>query len=188
MSGRLYYSQLYALTGARNPWWQLPTVRVDLDGTPPALERASTLFRWEDNELPSGEGAPWLYLRRYPEKGYYIALSERDLIASLREHRIGYLVLTGDDAGFSSLSLLPYFQDHPAFREIESFVGDDANQVHVFEVTPAALELTSPPLRVSRETADALERRLGAKAAHDFLVSLSPGGYLVTPSKPEGAP
>lgn len=56
----------------------------------------------------------------------------------------------------------------------------------MFEVTPTALELTSPPLRVSPETAGALQHRLGAKAAHDFLVSLSPGGYVITPSY--GAP
>ncbi len=182
MSGRLYYSQLYALTEGRYPWWQLPTVRVEFSGSPPAPVRASTLFRWEDHAIPQGPGEPWLYLRQYPEKLYYVALSERDLLAELVEHDIGYLVLTGDDAGFSSLSLVPYFEDHPAFHKVAAFVSDASNQAHIFQVLPSRLEPTSPPARVSRETADALQDELGPKTAHDFLVALSPGGYIITNS------
>ena len=186
MSGRLYYSQLYVLTEGRYPWWQLPTVRVEFNDSPPALVRVTTMFRWEDYMMAEGPGEPWLYLRRYPIKGYYVALSERDLLADLREHEIGYLVVTGDDAGFSSLSLLPYFEEHPAFRKVTSFVEDARNQVHIFQVLASNLEATFPPARVSGETADALQAQLGEAGARSILSGLSPGGYLLTDSY--GAP
>ena len=180
MSGRLYYSHLYTLTEGRYPWWQLPTVRVDFQGSPPAPVRATTLFRWEDHLMPTGTAEPWVYLRRYPYKGYYVALSEQDLLASLDKHDIGYLVLTGDDAGFSSLSLLPYFEEHPGFQKVTAFVGNDANQVHIFRVLPSRLEPTAPPARVSQATADALQNQLGTQPAEALLSGLSPGGYLIT--------
>jgi hypothetical protein len=186
MSGRLYSSHLYFLTDGRYPWWQLPTVRVDIEGSPPALERASTLFRWEDHSMPEGSGQPWLYLRRYPSKGYYVALSELDLLTELREHKIGFLVLTGDDAGFSSLSLLPYFKEHPAFREVQAFVSNGSNQVHIFRVDADRLGIIQPPARVSRATADALQQELGAEEAGRLLAGLSPEGYQLTGSSGTG--
>lgn len=187
MSGRLYFSHLYLLTEGRYPWWQLPTVRVEVGGDPTELARASTMFRWEDHRLPEGPGEPWLYLRRYPAKGYYIALSERDLLAELKEHGIQYLVLTGDDAGFSSLSLLPYFESHPAFRKVQSFATNASNQVHIFRVNADRLGSTAPPARVSRATAEALRDRLGGEQAEALLEGLSPSGYVLTGSHGTGA-
>ena len=186
MSGRLYYSQLYVLTEGRYPWWQLPTVRVEFDDHPPAPARATTMFRWEDHLMAEGPGTPWLYLRRYPVKGYYVALSQRDLLANMKEQNIGYLLVTGDDAGFSSLSLLPFYEDHPAFRKVTSFVSDARNQVHVFQVLGSRLEPVSQPALVSRETAEALRAQLGDADAQALLTGLSPEGYVLTDSY--GAP
>lgn len=186
MSGRLYYSQLYVLTEGRYAWWQLPTVRVEFDDSAPALVRATTMFRWEDHLMAEGPGEPWLYLRRYPVKGYYVGLSERDLLDDLAEHEIGYVIVTGDDAGFSSLSLLPYFEDHPAFRNVTSFVEDAQNQVYVFQVDSSRLVPTSPAARVSGETVGALHDQLGETDARSLLNGLSPGGYVLTESY--GAP
>jgi 4-amino-4-deoxy-L-arabinose transferase-like glycosyltransferase len=180
MSTRLYYSHLYTLTGARYPWWQLPTVRVDFEGDPPAPVRRSTLFRWEDHRLPDGPGGPWLYLQRYPAKGYYIALSEQDLIDEIAEHDIGYFVLTGDDAGFSSLSLRAYFDNHPYFEKVKSFVVDDANQAHIYRVLPAFDEPVAPPALVDSATVEALYEELGADRAEALLDGLSPGGYTTS--------
>ncbi len=186
MSGRLYSTHLYSLTGAQYPWWQLPTVRVDIeDGAPglneaPSLTRAGTLFRWEDHSMPSGEAEPWLYLRRHPIDGYYVALSEQDLMAGLREREIEYVVLTGEDDGFSSLSLLPYFQTHPYFKSVTSFVADDTNQVHIFQVVGSFDEPTDAPALVNGATVDALEDTLGAERAQELLVGLSPGGYATS--------
>ena len=87
-----------------------------------------------------------------------------------------------DDAGISSLALLPYFEDQPAFRKVAAFVSDESNQVHIFEIRLADLDSTAPPARINRETADALTDELGAKPAHDLMVGLSPGGYVITGS------
>lgn len=177
MSSRLYSTSVYSLTGAQYPWWQLPTVRVNVDDPAGRLTRATTLFRWEDHLMPDGAGEPWLYLRRYPVKGYYIALSERDLIAGLHEHNIKYLVLAGDDAGFSSLNLLPYFNDNPYFELEASFVVDETNQTHIFRVLSGFTEPTNGPAVVSESTVSALEDELGAQRAQVLLRSLSPAGY-----------
>ena len=140
------------------------------------------MFRWEDHLMPGGPGDPWLYLRRYPDKGYYVALSERDLLAGLKEHDIAYLVLTGDDAGFSSLSLLPYFEEHPVFRRVAAFVYDATNQVHIFRVESSRLRPVAPPARVSEATAEALRAQLGVTEAKTLLDGLSPQGYVLTSS------
>jgi 4-amino-4-deoxy-L-arabinose transferase-like glycosyltransferase len=186
MSSRLYYSHLYALTGAEYPWWQLPTVRVDFGGEPVAPVRASTLFRWEDHQMPAGQADPWLFLRRYPVKHYYVALSERDLIASIAENEVEYVILTGDDAGFSSLSLLAYFDGHPSFRRVATFAPDERNQAHIFQVDHDRLVVTGRPALVSEPTVQALRRRLGSDQAEAMLEALSPAGYTITPSY--GAP
>ena len=181
MSGRLYYSHLYALTDGNYPWWQLPTVAVEFSGSPPAPVRTGALLSWEDATLPAGDGEPWLYLRRRQASGGYIALSEPDLLTEIVDRKIRYLVLTGDDdAGISSLALLPYFEDQPAFRKVAAFVSDETNQVHIFEIRLVDLDSTAPPARIDRETADALTDELGAKTAHDLMVGLSPGGYVIT--------
>ncbi|MCI0889682.1 MAG: glycosyltransferase family 39 protein [Chloroflexi bacterium] len=180
MSGRLYSTHLYSLTGAQYPMWQLPTVRVDIGNGTPGLTRAGTLFRWEDHSMPSGQAEPWLYLRRHPVNGYYVALSEQDLMAGLREHEIEYLVLTGDDAGFSSLSLLPYFETHPYFKNVTSFVADETNQTHIFQVVGTFDEPTAAPALVNDATVAALEEKLGAERAQALLRGLSPGGYATS--------
>ena len=180
MSGRLYSTHLYAMTGAAYPLWQLPTLRVDIDESALGLSRAGTLSRWEDHLLPSGVAEPWLYLRRYPRQGYYVALSERDLMAGLSEHEIGYLILTGDDAGLSSLSLLPYFENHPYFTKVRSFIADDTNQVHIFQVAGSFDEPTNPPALVNGTTVEALEDKLGPERARELLRGLSPGGYATS--------
>jgi hypothetical protein len=178
MSSRLYYSHVFFLTGARYPTWQVPTVRVDFQKDPPALARTNTMFRWEDHLMPEGPADPWLFLRRYPTKGYYIALSERDFLEGLREHSIGYLVLSGDDGGFSSLSLLPYAEAQPGFALEQSFEADANNQVHIFRIDPDALEPVALPAAVSQATLDALEAQLGADA-RALLEGMTPAGYEV---------
>ncbi|MCH8065422.1 MAG: glycosyltransferase family 39 protein [Chloroflexi bacterium] len=180
MSGRLYSTHLYTLTDGRYPWWQLPTVRVDFEGSPLSAVRASTLFRWEDHRIPEGAAEPWLYVRREAERGYYVALSEIDLLTELAENRIRYLILTGDDAGFSSLSLLPYFEKHPYFQKAKSFTFDARNQVHIFEVLPGFEQPVAPPTLVNGATDEALRAELGNKKAQELLDGLSPGGYAIS--------
>ena len=180
MSGRLYSTHLYTLTDGRYPWRQLPTVRVDFEGSPLSAVRASTLFRREDHQIPQGAAEPWLYVRREAERGYYVALSEIDLMTELAENRIRYLILTGDDDGFSSLSLLPYFEKHPYFQKATSFAYDARNQVHIFEVLPGFEEPVAPPALVNGATDEALRAKLGDEKAQELLDGLSPGGYAIS--------
>jgi 4-amino-4-deoxy-L-arabinose transferase-like glycosyltransferase len=141
MSSRLYFSQLYVLGNGRHPVYQLPTVRVEpVSDGPSFLRPVSTLFRWEDHRLkPAIADEPWLYLRRYPEKGYYVALSERDLLEDLAHRDVSYLVLTGEDAGFSSLSYLDYFLTHPAFQLVYVQEHSSQDAAVVFYVDKAQL-------------------------------------------------
>jgi 4-amino-4-deoxy-L-arabinose transferase-like glycosyltransferase len=178
MSSRLYYSHVFFLTGARYPTWQVPTVRVDFRNNPHALARTNTMFRWEDHLMPAGPAEPWLYLRRYPTKGYYIALSERDFLDGLREHSIGYLVLSGNDGGFSSLSLLPYAEAQAGFALEQSFEADANNQVHIFRVDAEALRPVALPAAVSQGTLDALQAQLGPEA-RALLEGMNPAGYEI---------
>ncbi len=180
MSGRLYATHLYTLTEGRYPWWQLPTTRVDFEGSPLSATRRSTLFRWEDHQMPDTAAEPWLYLRRHEVQGYYVGLSERDLITDLNENRIGYVMLTGDDAGFSSLSLLPFFESHPYFRNAESFSSGPKDAVHIFRVLPGYEEPVAPPTLVNGATDEALRERFGQQRAQELLESLSPGGYAIS--------
>ncbi len=182
MSTQLYQSHLHTLTAGAYPWLQFPSVRVEIQGNPPVAVRASAASSLHDSALPQEPPEPWLYLRRDPSGPGYIALSEPDLLAELEEQQIGYLVLTGDDGGLSPLSLLPYFEKHPAFRMVKSFIGDDRNQVHIFRVYPFPLLPLADPARVSRVAADALQDELGARQARTLLQNLSPGGYVLTNS------
>jgi 4-amino-4-deoxy-L-arabinose transferase-like glycosyltransferase len=180
MSSRLYYSHVYTLANGSFPVWQLPTVRVAFEGNDHEPARASTLFRWEDHRMPAGTPEPWLYLQRYPLKGYYVGLSERDLLSDIATHQIEYLVITGDDAGFSSLSLLAYFENHPAFTSVASFVANDTNQAHIFHVSDSMLVPIAQPAQVSESTARALKAAYGASEAEAILSGLSSEGYVIS--------
>lgn len=135
MSSRLYFSHLYVLDRAAHPIYQLPTVRVEPEGGGTLrLRPMTTLFRWEDHRLAGHDQVDWIYLHRYPKKGYYIGLSEQDLLGDLRERSVEFLVLTGKDAGFSSFAYIDYFLEHPAFELVHVDLRDDRNGVYIFRV------------------------------------------------------
>lgn len=187
MSTRLYYSHLYVLTEGHFSIRQLPTVGVSLDpdGRIP-VQRGSTIFRWEDHRL--GEPRPderWLYLGRYPIKGYFVGLSEIDLLQDIRSFDIDYLVVAGEDAGFSSLTYLDYFLDNPAFSLEHRRVVDGLNQVYVFRVDRGRLAYRDQPVTLSSDTMDALVARGGgpyAEGTRRLLASLAQRGLRVTPA------
>jgi hypothetical protein len=137
MSSRLYFSHLYVLDQAAHPIYQLPTVRVEPEGGATLrLRPMTTLFRWEDHRLADRDQVDWIYLHRYPGKGYYIGLSEQDLLGDLRERSVGFLMLTGEDAGFSSFAYIDYFLGNPAFELVHVDLRDDRNGVYIFRVHP----------------------------------------------------
>ncbi len=160
MASRLYYSHLYVLDRGQHPILQLPTVRVEpRPGEAPFLRPMSTMFRWEDHRMWPPEAEPrWLYVVRYPVKQYYIALSERDLLGDIMERGVGYVVLTGEDAGYSSLSYLDYFLENPAFTLIHRDERSVGNAAYVFRVDREKLSERPYRARTTSETLEALAR------------------------------
>lgn len=160
MSSRLYYTSIFTLADGRYPVVQVPTLRVQFAGT--TLRPMSTQFRWEDDQLRRYGRGSWLYLRRYPVKGYVIGLTQDDLLGDLRRRDVRYLVVTGEDAGFSSLSYLDYFLGAPGLRLVHVESAGDADAAYVFAVDASQLAARPFPLTLDAETEGALRRDLGA--------------------------
>lgn len=171
MTSRLYYSSIFTANSARYPIHQLPTLRVQFHGA--VLRPESTQFRWEDDELDSAGRGSWLYLRRYPEKGYDVGLAQGDLIDALRARNIGYIVITGEDAGFSSLTYVDYFLISPAFELAHFESGGPAQRAYIFRAHPERLQPIAFPLTISNATEAALRADLGA-AYETALRELAP--------------
>jgi 4-amino-4-deoxy-L-arabinose transferase-like glycosyltransferase len=149
MSSHLFHSQVYFLTGARYPIYQLPTVEVRINpAASQPLQPVSTLFRFEDNRLrPPQDEERWLYLEWVPVHNYWVALSEIDLLNDLRERNIQYLVITGDDHVYSSLIYVDYFLRNPAFTLLHSEDSPDGLiRLLVFKVDQSKLVPTNDHL------------------------------------------
>ena len=159
MTSRLYSTSIFSLSGGRYPVVQVPTLRVQFDGA--ILRPMSTQFRWEDDQLWRYGRGSWLYLRRYPQKGYDIGLTQDDLLADLRRRDVRYLVVTGEDAGFSSLTYLNYYLDAPGLQLVHVESAGPADAAYVFSVDTARLASRPFPLTLNRETEAALRRHLG---------------------------
>jgi hypothetical protein len=63
---------------------------------------------------------------------------------------------------------------------VTSFVADDTNQVHVFQVVGTFDQPTDAPALVNDATIIALEDQLGAEQSQALLQGLSPGGYATS--------
>jgi hypothetical protein len=138
------------------------------------------MFRWEDHRLrPAQANEPWLYVRRYPLKGYYVALSERELLRDLRERRIDYLVLTGEDAGYSSLTYLDYFLANPAFSLLH-VDQRPTGSAYIFRVDRQRLAPHPYQAVVSGETLQALSRETGL-SEQELTSRIDADGVTVRP-------
>jgi hypothetical protein len=163
LSSRLYFSSLYVETGGRFEIDQMPTVRVDVDPSREGLlVPASNLFRWGETDVrPYRPGDDWLYLRQYPGKAYWIALSQRELMEYIGTREIDYVVLTGDDLSFSSVAYASYFSAHPAFTLIYHQRPNPADEFFVYRVDRAQLGTMPYPMTTSPSSFDALQRETG---------------------------
>jgi hypothetical protein len=184
MSSRLYFSQVYTLTGAKFPVYQLPTINVvPQPDEQPYLRPRSTLFRWEDAGLgPPREDERWLTVDEFDMKRYFTALSETDLIDGLRQHNVGYLIVTGEDTAFSSTRYLDYFYDNPAF----TLVHQDAagpTVAFIFSVDRSRLAQRDYQTVVPATVLNRLyEQSRGVMSPLQFVRAISPRGVVVRPS------
>ncbi|HEU0072468.1 MAG TPA: glycosyltransferase family 39 protein [Dehalococcoidia bacterium] len=185
LSSRLYYSHLYFLTGGAYSMHQLPTVEVELNTDPAAstpIRRRSTLFRWENHLMtPDTAGENWLYLTRYPQKGYLIAMAETDLLDSIEDREADYVVVSALDAGFSSPSFNRYFEANAAFELLQTSGATSVDEVRIYRVDRDKLASIPVPAQVTQSAYDYLVARLGAVTkATDFLEEINASGFEVT--------
>ncbi|MEX2245469.1 MAG: glycosyltransferase family 39 protein [Dehalococcoidia bacterium] len=160
LTSRLYFSSLYVDTGGRFEVRQLPTVRVDVDpGGERLLTPASNLFRWGDTDVrPAAPDEPWISLRQFPGKGYWVALSQQELLDYAADHDVDYVVITGEDAAFSSLPDATFLLAHPAFTLLNHEAVSPSDQLFVFAVDSTRLQPIPYPLVMARTDLAALER------------------------------
>ncbi len=158
LTSRLYFSSLYVRTHGTFEVRQMPTVRVEVDAADPKLLRpASNLFRWGDHDLRPGRSTDtWLYLKRFPEKDYWVGLSQQELLEYIDRHEIDYVVLTGEDVAFSSLHHAWYFEASPAFTLLHERAADPANHLFVYRVDRTRMAVIPHSVAISPGDMDAL--------------------------------
>jgi hypothetical protein len=185
MSSRVYYSQIHFLTNGEYSIHQLPTVEVDLNvdvnaATP--LSRRSTLFRWEEHLMPEDSSSDrWLYLARYPVKGYFIALAENDLLLELQRRSVEYLLVSTLDAGFSSPSFNRYFEDNPAFELVHVIAATPLDEARIYRVDSSRLASQERAAQVTRSASEYIVRLIGSQEkATEYLRRLNPAGFELT--------
>jgi 4-amino-4-deoxy-L-arabinose transferase-like glycosyltransferase len=184
LSSRLYYSHIHFLTGGQFQIHQLPTVeaRLGLRGEEAQpITRLSTLFRWEDHLLPPDRASgTWIYLTRYPFKGYFIALAEEDLLGAIHSRAIDWVLLASSDAGFSPRALALYFDDNPAFALAYQLEAGPRDEVRIYRVNRELLGPWPIPALVSPAVNDFLVGAIGGEAeAHNYLQRLNPAGFVL---------
>lgn len=141
MTSRQYFSSLHVETEGRFEIRQLPTVRVAFDPSSDELVQArDNLFRWEDSELRETQPSDtWLHLQQFPNKGYWVGLSEQELLAFIDANDIQYIALTGDDIAFSSSAYAWYFTANPAFEMLGTVKGTGGDRMFAYSVGRASL-------------------------------------------------
>lgn len=167
LTSRLYFSSLHVETDAQFEIRQLPTVRVDVDASrTPMLDARSNLFRWGDDDLRATQPEDrWLSLKQFPGKDYWIGINQQELYAYIAEHESDYLVLTGEDVAFSSLSYASVLTAHPAFRLIHWERATAGDQLFVYAIDHSRLAVVDAPLAISPRDLASLSRETGLNRA-----------------------
>jgi 4-amino-4-deoxy-L-arabinose transferase-like glycosyltransferase len=182
LSSRLYHSQLYVDSGGRIAIRQLPTLGVTLseDG---AIEPFGTMFRYEDAQTDLQAPRHWLALHRHDLGSYMVGLAEEDLVAMIQRSGAGFVLLSGDDGGFSSTRSRSYFDTNPAFTLIQAHEGDVRS--YLYRIDGAALALRGGPLALSGEDLAYLVSDAGERAqTAAFWQALAPAGVSVDAEPP----
>lgn len=176
LSSRLYSAQLYVDTDGALPIRQLPTLGVAI-GDDGAVRPFGTMFRYEDAEADLDAAPTWIGLRAHADGAYSVGLAEEDLLTTIREAGASYVLVSGDDGGFSSLAYLPYFSANPGFHLRESDAEGDI-RANLYAVDASRLAPQSPPLMLTTgDLAPLLAHPRAGDAA--FWRGLAPHGVLL---------
>jgi 4-amino-4-deoxy-L-arabinose transferase-like glycosyltransferase len=180
ISSRLYYSQLYVDHDARLTVRQLPTLGVQFAPGDENVQAFGSLLRYDDPSVDVHAPRHWIYLREHAERDYAIGLAEEDLLGSIGESHAGYILLSGDDAGFSALSYLPYFQSNPAFRLVGS-TGAGAVRSYLFAIDRDHLQLAAGPLFLELRDIAYIDASVGDGTPGDgaFWQRIAPDGIVL---------
>jgi hypothetical protein len=180
LSSRLFYSQIYVDHNGRFPVVQLPTLGVRFaEGSEP-VQPFGAVFRYEETSVPLHAPRHWLYLRKHAARDYVIGLAEEDLAASMTDHHVDYVLLSGDDAGFSAVSLLPYFEANPAFTLVGQHAGETVRS-YLFAVDRTKLVLQAGPLAVDARDLRYIDASLadGSAVSTTFWQALATQGVVL---------
>jgi 4-amino-4-deoxy-L-arabinose transferase-like glycosyltransferase len=145
LSSRLFYSQLYVDHDGGMTIRQLPTLGVRITSGARPIRPFGTLFRYEDATADLTAPRNWISLHEYATHDYAIGISEEDLLSSISDHHADFVLISGDDAGFSSLTYLSYFEENPAFRLVDATGGPDVRS-YLFAVDRTRLAPEHAPL------------------------------------------
>jgi len=167
LMSRLYFSSIHVETDGRYRIQQLPTVRVDINTADGSLLAArSNLFRWGESDLRKTEpGDTWLYLQQFPQKEYWVGLSEQELLTYVAEREIDYLVLTGEDVAFSSNTYAWYFTANPAFTLMASQAGTGGDRMFAYSIDRSRLRPMDHSTAMTPRGFQALEEETGMSAS-----------------------
>lgn len=180
ISSRLYYSQLYVDHDGRLTVRQLPTLGVRFAAGDSTARPFGALLRYDDAAVDVHAPRHWIYLREHAERDYAIGLAEEDLLSSIEESHAGYILLSGDDAGFSALSYLPYFESNPAFRLVGS-TGEGAVRSYLFAIDRDHLRLADGPLFLDLRDIAYIDASVGDGTPGDpaFWQRIAPDGIVL---------
>jgi hypothetical protein len=105
-----------------------------------------------------------LYLRRFPEKGYWVGLRQEELLEYIVAHEIDFIVLTGEDVAFSTLQYADYFAAHPAFALIHRTRVSSSDQFFAYAVDRGLLFHNYHSTAISNSDLSELKRQSGMTA------------------------
>jgi hypothetical protein len=167
LTSRLYFSGIHVQTDARYSIRQLPTVRVSIDpDASPMVQARSNLFRWGESDLrPTQAGDTWLHLQQFPGKGYWVGLSEEELLEYIELNQIEYVVLAGGDVAFSSNAYAWYFSAHPAFSLLGTIDGTGSDRMFGYAVDRSKLEPVGHSTSMPPRSFAAFEAQTGLSLA-----------------------
>lgn len=176
-TSRLYFSSLHVQTEGQYRIDQLPTVRVNFDAErTPFVEARSNLFRWgETGVRPTAPDDTWLHFQQFSGKSYWVGLSQQELLEYVGGREIDYVILTGEDAAFSSNAFAWFLTAHPAFSFIGMVEGTGGDLMFGYAVDRSKLDVVVQPTttisprdyaqlsNLTGLTASELSRRLGTE-------------------------